>query len=149
MSSSITFGIEHFVEFGETDLAGIVHFSNFFRYMEMAETAFLRSLGYTVSWVENNQRIGFPRVSATCEYMQPVHFEDVLEIMVSIKRLGTKSLTYEFEFLNKGALVARGQITSVYCRSTPALGLESAEIPAEMRISFEPYLKSTAESPPA
>ena len=30
------------VEFGDTDMAGIVHFANFFRYMESAEHAFLR-----------------------------------------------------------------------------------------------------------
>ena len=33
------------VEFAETDMAGIVHFSNFFRMMEATEHAFFRSLG--------------------------------------------------------------------------------------------------------
>ena len=36
------------VEFAETDMAGIVHFANFFRWMESAEHAFLRSLGHSV-----------------------------------------------------------------------------------------------------
>jgi hypothetical protein len=36
------------VEFNETDLAGIVHFSNFFRYMETVEGAFYRSFGQSV-----------------------------------------------------------------------------------------------------
>ena len=36
------------VEFADTDMAGIVHFSNFFRYMERAEHEFLRSLGLSV-----------------------------------------------------------------------------------------------------
>ena len=36
------------VEFSETDMAGIVHYSNFFRYMETAEHGFFRSLGYSV-----------------------------------------------------------------------------------------------------
>jgi len=34
------------VEFSDTDMAGIVHYSNFFRYMETAEHAFFRSLGF-------------------------------------------------------------------------------------------------------
>ena len=37
------------VEFHETDSAGIVHFSNFFRYMEAAEVEFLNSLGLSVA----------------------------------------------------------------------------------------------------
>ena len=33
------------VEFGDTDMAGIMHFANFFRFMERTEHAFLRTLG--------------------------------------------------------------------------------------------------------
>ncbi|MEQ2009187.1 MAG: acyl-CoA thioesterase, partial [Limisphaerales bacterium] len=36
------------VEFSETDMAGIVHYSNFFKYMETAEHAFFRSLGFSI-----------------------------------------------------------------------------------------------------
>ena len=41
------------VEFSETDMAGIVHFSNFFRMMEATEHAFFRSLGFTIQGHEN------------------------------------------------------------------------------------------------
>ncbi len=37
------------VEFGDTDMAGIMHFANFFRFMESAEIDFLQSLGLSVS----------------------------------------------------------------------------------------------------
>ena len=36
------------VEFADTDMAGIVHFANFFRYMEAAEVEFLRARGLSV-----------------------------------------------------------------------------------------------------
>ena len=36
------FSYEHRVEFFETDLAGIVHFANYYRFMEQAEHAFFR-----------------------------------------------------------------------------------------------------------
>ena len=42
------FQLSRRVEFSDTDMAGIMHFSNFFRFMEAAETAFLRSLGLSV-----------------------------------------------------------------------------------------------------
>ena len=48
------------VEFGETDLAGVVHFANFFRYMESAEVEFLRSRGVSVRLKWEGQEIGFP-----------------------------------------------------------------------------------------
>ena len=36
------------VEFSETDMAGIVHFSNYCKYMEAAEHRFFRSIGYSI-----------------------------------------------------------------------------------------------------
>ena len=42
---SYEFQITRRVEFSETDMAGIMHFSNYFRFMETAEHAFFRSLG--------------------------------------------------------------------------------------------------------
>src|SRR5436305_14916622 len=93
------FRVSRRVEFYETDMAGIVHFSNFFRYMEFAEVEFLRAKGLSVAWLETNgERIGFPRVSAACDYRRPVRFEDVVEIAVTIARIGRKSAAYGFHF---------------------------------------------------
>src|SRR5207247_1164655 len=97
------FRVTRRVEFHDTDMAGIVHFSNFFRYMEFAEVEFLRAKGLSVAWREHDgERLGFPRVSAACDYQRPVRFEDVLEIAVTLARVGPKSVTYEFEFSCRG-----------------------------------------------
>jgi acyl-CoA thioester hydrolase len=54
------------VQFSDTDMAGIVHFSNFFRYMERVEHGFFRSLGFSIvdPPVEGAERVGWPRVHA-------------------------------------------------------------------------------------
>ncbi len=92
------FRTTHRVEFHETDMAGIVHFSNFFRFMECAEVEFLRTRGLSVALSWEGELIGFPRVSATCDYLKPARFEEVLDITVTVERLGGKSVTYGFEF---------------------------------------------------
>jgi len=121
------------VEFADTDMAGIVHFANFFRYMEAAEHEFLRAHGLSVAMDWEGERIGFPRVSASCDFHNPVRFEDVLDIDVGLARLGSKSLTFACTFLHKGGLVARGQLSTVCCRLGPGQPLESIEIPAGIR----------------
>ena len=70
------------VEFGDTDLAGIMHFANFFRFMEAAETDFLRQRGLSVSWSENGVKHGFPRVSVSCDYVTPLKFDELFDIDV-------------------------------------------------------------------
>ncbi|HEX4589290.1 MAG TPA: thioesterase family protein [Gemmataceae bacterium] len=132
------FRVTRRVEFHETDMAGIVHFSNFFRYMEFAEVEFLRAKGLSVAWREaHGERIGFPRVSAACDYRRPVRFDDVMEIAVKVARIGDKSVTYEFDFTCRGEEIAHGKVTAAYCVKHPDGTLEAIEIPAELRTKLE------------
>ncbi len=125
------------VEFGDTDMAGIVHFANFFRYMEAAECDFLRSRGLSVKLEWEGQAIGFPRVSASCDYIRPARFEDVIDIAVTIERIGVKSVTFAFEFTRGGNLIANGRVTSVCCTVDGDHSLEAIAIPASYRVRLE------------
>jgi acyl-CoA thioester hydrolase len=125
------------VEFGDTDMAGIMHFSNFFRFMEVAETAFLRARGLSVAWSDNGERYGFPRVSASCDFLKPLRFEDEVTIRVSIVKLGKKSLSYRFEFTRDSQPVAEGAVTSVFCRKHGNNEIESLMIPDAIRTKLE------------
>lgn len=125
------------VEFCETDMAGIVHFSNYFRYMEAAETEFLRARGLSVTWIENGVRYGFPRVAVSCDYASPVRFEDTLTIAVIVEKIGKKSVSYRYEFRSGEREIATGRMTAVYCREVGHGKLESAEIPDSVRQLLE------------
>lgn len=127
------FRITRRVEFGDTDMAGIAHFANFFRWMEVAETDFLEARGLSVAWEDRGQRFGFPRVSVGCDFKRPVRFRDMLDIAVTVEEVGRKSVRYRFDFTHGGAEVAVGRITAVCCRKTPDHGIESIDIPAEVR----------------
>ncbi len=102
------------VEFCDTDLAGIMHFSNYFRFMEAAETAFLRSLGLSVLLSRCGLEVCLPRVHAECDYSAPLHFEDEVLVYLLVERKGTASLTYQFRFYREGSgqhrEVARGRL---------------------------------------
>jgi YbgC/YbaW family acyl-CoA thioester hydrolase len=132
------FQITRRVEFGDTDMAGIMHFSNFFRFMEVAETDFLRSRGLNVSWLEDSMKWGFPRVSAACDYQKPAKFQDVLTVAVTLERVGKKSVSYRFDFSNeRGEPLATGRITAVFCRSIGPDQIEAFDIPADIRAKLE------------
>lgn len=133
-----TFTTTRRVEFGDTDMAGIMYFANYFRFMEFAETEFLRSRGLTVNWREAGGKVGFPRVAVACDYQKPALFEDVLTIALTVERVGTKSVSYRFDFTNqRGEPVAVGRITAVFCVTTALDKIESLEIPAEIRAKLE------------
>lgn len=112
---SYEFKMTHRVEFADTDMAGIMHFANFFRLMEVTEHAFFRSLGFSVRMEEAGRVFGWPRVRAACEYKHPLRFEDELEVHLLVREKKERLLAYEFVFrkLNPVLEVARGSITAV------------------------------------
>ena len=111
------FHTTRFVEFSDTDMAGIMHFSAFFRYMEAAEHAAAAQPGLQRVFGSGRRgRSRFPRVAASCEFHSPARCEDVLDIDVTVRRVGTKSVTYGFRFSQHGRDVATGEMTSVCCR---------------------------------
>ena len=117
------------IEFADTDMAGIVHFTRFFVFMESAEHEFLRSLGTSVATEWNGNTIGWPRLAASCEYLKPLRFEDEVDIHLRVSKKGTKSLTYQFCFTHQGTDVARGEITTVCCITNPGEKLRAIPIP--------------------
>jgi len=127
------------VEFVDTDMAGIVHFTNFFRYMEQAEAEFFRSQGHSLALTKNGSGVGWPRVAASASFKAPAFHNDVLQIRIYVRRRGFKSLTLQFEFRRSETLVATGQIKTAYCRFRPDLPIESLEIPAEFDSLLGPY----------
>lgn len=124
------------VEFSETDMAGIMHYSNFFRFMETAEHSFFRSLGFSVAARPGAPKVGWPRVHASCDYHRPLRFEDEVEVRMRVIEKRSKSLTYEFRFRRLGGAesveVARGRLT-VVCVAHQADGtMKATTIPAEI-----------------
>ena len=92
------FSIIRRVEFSETDLAGIMHFTNFYRWMEICEHEYLRSLGLSVDMEDDNGRFGWPRVKTSCRFKRPLRFEEEVEIKLIVKEIRDRSIAYAFQF---------------------------------------------------
>src|SRR5688572_14018215 len=127
------------VEFRDTDMAGIMHFSAFFTVLESVEHEFLRSLGLSVVMENGDDKLGWPRVSASCDFKGAVKFEDVLDIELTIARLGEKSVTYEFAVYNEARHVAAGRIVAVCCRLRQGELVQSMPIPATIVTRLRPF----------
>lgn len=125
------------VQFADTDMAGIVHFSKFFLYMEETEHAFLRSLGFSVHTKTPSGIVSFPRTAARCEYQTPLRFEDEVEIRLLVREKKDKSIVYDFVFLNvtfePTVEVARGSMTVVCAaRRDGENAMSAVSIPQEL-----------------
>ncbi len=124
------------VQFHETDAAGIVHFSCFFRYMEEAEHAFWRSVGLSVAGPDSP--FGWPRVAVSADYRQPLRFEDEVEIHLQIVAMTERTLKYLCQMSLGSTVVANLTMTTVcVTRSGPGKIMKAAALPAALRDRFE------------
>ena len=83
------------VQFADTDLAGLVHFSMFFRYMEEAEHALWRAAGLTIA--RAGETTGWPRLAASFEFKAPLRFEEEFEIYVTVTHVTRKTMEYRVQ----------------------------------------------------
>jgi YbgC/YbaW family acyl-CoA thioester hydrolase len=122
------------VEFSETDMAGIVHFANYYKWMEEAEGEFRRSLGLSIMQPRGDGScIGWPRISASCTFERPLVYEDEFQVRLDIERIGVKSVTFAAEFWKGDQRVAYGRVKTACCICRPNAPLMSIEIPEDQR----------------
>ncbi|HET6372510.1 MAG TPA: thioesterase family protein [Candidatus Polarisedimenticolia bacterium] len=128
------------VEFSDTDQGGVVHFSRFFIFMETAEDQFLRALGSRFDFTHEGRQGGWPKVSATCEYLHSARYGDELEIRLAVLKLTRRTITYGFSIRRGDLELARGRTTSVCCAQKTDGSFEAIAIPAALagRIEASP-----------
>ncbi len=116
------------VQFYETDVAGIVHFSWFFRYMEEAEHALWRESGISIHPPDSD--IGWPRIAASFEFHRALRFEDEFDIVLHIAEMTKKTIRYACEVVKDDQKIATGAMTIACVRKVPTM--RAIEIPEEI-----------------
>lgn len=120
------------VHFQDTDTAGLIHFSNYFRYMEETETEFLLAALAAAGVPRTEGYFVTPRVNVAAEFFKPVGFGDVLDCHLRVSSKGRSSVGYVISFWKDGEEVARGRVKFV-CVEKDAEGVfRSAPIPPDL-----------------
>jgi YbgC/YbaW family acyl-CoA thioester hydrolase len=135
------FTLSRHVEFAETDMAGIVHFANFFCMMENTEHAFFRLLGLSIQGRDGDDWTGWPRVSVSCDYFKPLRFEEVVDVQLLVAEVRTRSIRYVFRFWKtedgQRVEIARGRLAAVFAVADKTTGkLAAARIPDAIRAAI-------------
>ena len=118
------------VQFYETDAAGIVHFSWFYRYMEEAEHALWRAAGLSIA--PHDADVGFPRVSASFDFRRPLYFEDEFEVTIVVDEIGEKTIQYSATVTRGTTQIATGSLTVACVRRVPGEQMRATPIPRDI-----------------
>jgi YbgC/YbaW family acyl-CoA thioester hydrolase len=115
------------VEFAETDAAGMVHFSVFFRYMEEAEHAAWRAAGLDI--FANHETVSWPRISAKFDFKAPLRFQDEFEVRTEIGAVTRSTIQWAHVLMRGEMMIGNGTVTAVYVTKNPDGSMKSAAIP--------------------
>ena len=142
------------VEFHETDQAGIVHFSNLFLWMEVAELSFLRENNIPVISVQAGNERGWPRAAACAQFKAPLRFGDEVETRLSVLSVGGACVRYGFEIWRVSGsgpveLAATGELASIHAIRTRSTGaLRPQSLPSATRAKLLKLLPAESPKPP-
>jgi acyl-CoA thioester hydrolase len=123
------------VQFYETDAAGIVHFSWFFRYMEEAEHALWREAGLSIH--PPGADIGWPRIAASFDFHRALAFEEEFEIWLRITDMTRKTIRYSCVLMRDDTKIASGTLTIACVRRQANERMQAIEIPPEVAARFQ------------
>ena len=84
----------------ETDRMGVVHHSNYIRYLEEARTEWLEALDMPFDLLEKN-KITIPALGVNCTYKHHVTFGDIILIHTYAKEYTGVRMTIGYEITDK------------------------------------------------
>ena len=123
------------MEFAETDMAGVVHFSWIARYMEEAEHALWREAGLSI--VPSGSPLGFPRVAISIDFKAPLFFEEEFEDHVRLTSVSRRTLTYAHTIIRGATVIATGTMTAACVKNDPP-PMRAVEIPQRILDLLKP-----------
>ena len=93
------FKYERKINYYETDRMGIVHHSNYIRFLEEARCRWMKELGLPM---EKLEEIGYtiPTLEVNCKYLNPVTSGDVISIRPYISEYNGVRMTISYEVIN-------------------------------------------------
>ncbi len=113
----------------ETDKMGIIHHSNFIKWMVEARIAYMEHLGYGFVKVEELGVLS-PVAGLSISYKTPVKFNDIIDITVSVTRYSgvVQEVSYTFTNQKTGDLCATATSKHCYTKDGKIVNLKH-EIP--------------------
>jgi acyl-CoA thioester hydrolase len=100
MTNPAVFEFEVRIAYADTDRMGVVYYANYFTLFERGRTELMRNAGLRYRDMEENDKVFLPVSEATCRYLAPAHYDDLIVVRTKIKDLGRAHVDFEYEIFH-------------------------------------------------
>ena len=102
------------MRYGETDQMGVVYYGNYAQYLEQGRTEWLRELGFSYRWMEEN-KVKLPVIKLVIDYKLPARYDDEIFVTTTLRKLPTIKIEFDYEIHNaQGELLVTASTTLVF-----------------------------------
>lgn len=126
------------VYYEDTDLAGVVYYANYLKFIERGRTEALRALGVDQLALKEDGLVFVVR-RLVADYLLPARFDDLLEVQTVTRRLGGASVEMEQEILREGTVLFRAEVR-IACVNAGSGG--AARLPSHIRARLRQTIRS-------
>ena len=133
------FTISERVRWADCDPLGIIHYSAYLRFFEVAEHEMYRSCGLPFEVLRRTGGVWLPRKALQCEFHSPAQMDEAVVIETWFSKVGTTSLTMQFEVYRESDRAHRASGTlTVVCVHKDTMA--SYPLPDHVRSAIAPYV---------
>lgn len=130
------------VRWAEVDSQGIVFNAHYLTYFDVAATEYWRSIGWAYPAEFLARGVDTFAVKSTVEYHAPATFDDEIDVLVRIARLGRTSMRVSLEIHREETHLVTGEL--VYVTASPT-NRKPMPIPDGMREAIRRFERKAPE----
>ena len=124
------------VYYEDTDLAGIVYYANYLKFIERGRSEWVRSLGIDQVRLKAERGIVFAVRRVEADYLRPARFDDALTVLTRLTTIGGSRLVLEQDVMRGDERLFAAVVTLVCLTDAGAAG----RLPPEVRAILQPQL---------
>lgn len=117
------------VYYEDTDMAGIVYYANYLKYIERARSDWVREVGVDQNALRDGEGLVFAVRRVEADYLLPAKFDDVLEVTTATVQVTGARMVLEQQVLRDGEVLFSAQVTLVVINEAG----HAARLPAIIR----------------
>lgn len=126
------------VYYEDTDLAGIVYYANYLKYIERGRSEWLRALGLDQAALLSARGLAFAVRRVEADYLAPAGLDDLLEVISRLVALTPARMVLHQQVARAGQVLFDAQVT-LACVDTRARPPRPVRLPQEFRQKLAPH----------
>lgn len=97
---------------------GVVYYGNYAQFLEQGRTEWLRELGFSYKWMEENNVL-LPVTNLNIVFRQPARYDDVISIVTKLRKIPTFKIEFDYEIFNEeGELLVTAYTSLVFINAS-------------------------------